>query len=340
MKSEIKPICGLERTKLSEAVPLDTPYTAFVFPTTFCNFKCVYCGHSLGDEGMKEKYNFVKENMSLETFEKVIEQFKQFPQKLKMLSLTGQGEPFFNKNIAKMVKMAKDANIAERVEIISNAGLLTKKLSDALIDSGLDTLRISIQGLSSKKYKEICGTDIDFDKLMDNIRYFYQNKKNTNLFVKIMDVALEEGEEEKFYKLFEDFSDRMFIEKMLPVYNGVERTRGIEQSKDRYGREIEKRKVCPLPFFMLGIFPNGDVEPCDGIYKPVVLGNIHEKSLLEMWNSEQLKDFWSAQLDVSKGGKDQNLKCAQCCASNDVAHPEDVLDDFAETILAKIKGNS
>ena len=60
MKSEIKPICGLTRTKLSNVIPLDTPYSAFVFPTTFCNFKCIYCAHSLGDTGMKEKYNFVK----------------------------------------------------------------------------------------------------------------------------------------------------------------------------------------------------------------------------------------------------------------------------------------
>lgn len=335
MKSQIKPICGLERTKLSEVVPLDAPYSAFVFPTTFCNFKCIYCAHSLGNEKMKEKYNFVKENMRLETFEKVIKQFKQFPRKLKMLSLTGQGEPLLNKNIAKMVKLVKDANIAERVEIISNAGLLTPKLADELIAAELDTLRISMQGLSSEKYKKICGVDIDFEKFMDNIRYFYKNKKNTNLFVKIMDVALNESEEEKFYKLFEDCSDRMYVEKMLPVYSGVGITNGIDQNKDRYGRAIEQRKVCPLPFFMLGIFPNGDVEPCDGIYKPVVLGNVHETSLFDMWNGKILRDFWAMQL---KEGKDKNPKCAQCCASNDVAHPEDVLDNDAAKVLSRIGG--
>jgi len=108
---------------------------------------------------------------------------------------------------------------------------------------------------------------------MDNIRYFYAHKNNTNLFVKIMDVCLEEGEEEKFYRLFEDCSDRMYIEKMLPAYDGVEITKNMKVEYDRYGRKHEKRNVCPLPFYMLGIFPNGDVEPCDTIYKPIVLGN-------------------------------------------------------------------
>ena len=333
MKSEIKPICGLTRTKLSNVIPLDTPYSAFVFPTTFCNFKCIYCAHSLGDEGMKEKYNFVKENMSLDTFNKVIEQFKDFPQKLKMLSLTGQGEPLFNKNIAKMVEIAKKANIAERIEIISNAGLLTPSLADDLINAGLDTLRISLQGLSSKKYKEICKADIDFNAFLENIKYFYNNKKNTNLFVKIMDVALEEGEEEKFYKTFGNCTDRMYIEKMRPVYNGVDKTDGMEYDADRYGRKINSRNVCPLPFFMLGIFPNGDVEPCDGIYKPVVLGNVNHERLIDMWNSEKLKDFWKMQLT----NRFDNPKCAVCCAPNDVSHPEDVLDDDIDILLKRLE---
>jgi len=337
MTSEIKPICGLQRTKLSEAIPLSTPYSVLIFPTTFCNFKCVYCAHSLGLEEMRKRYDFVKENMEMGTYQKIIDQLKEFPEKIKMLSLTGQGEPLINKNIAKMIKIAKDSNVAERVEIISNASLLTKELADEIIDAGLDTLRISLQGLSANKYKEICGTDIDFNEFMENIRYFYKNKKHTNLYVKIIDVALNEGEEEEFYKLFSDCSDRMYIEKMLPVYDGVNITDKLDVKYDRYGRTIEKRKVCPLPFFMLGIFPNGDIEPCDGIYKPVVIGNVNENSVLEMWNGQILKDFWIMQL---KGENRTNNKCAVCCASNDVAHPEDVLDNDVEKLLKLIEEKS
>ena len=42
MASEIKPIYGTERVQLASVLPLATPYSAFVFPTTFCNFKCAY----------------------------------------------------------------------------------------------------------------------------------------------------------------------------------------------------------------------------------------------------------------------------------------------------------
>lgn len=331
MVSEIKPIYGTDRVKLANVIPLSAPYSAFIFPTTYCNFKCIYCGHSLGHKAMKEKYGFEPSHMSMDTYEKVLAQLKEFPAKLKMLSLTGQGEPLLNPNIALMVKLAKASEIAERVEFISNGSLLNKEVADGLIDAGLDTIRISVQGLSSSKYKEICGANIDFEEFMHNIRYFYKHKKNTKLFVKIMDVSLAEGEEEEFYKLFGDCTDRMYIEKMLPAYDGVELTKDLDVEYDRYGRVNKKRTVCPLPFYMIGVFPNGDVEPCDTIYKPTVLGNVHQDTLLTMWNGDKLKDFWKMQL---QGHRYSNAKCASCCAPDDVAHPEDCLEDAAEFLLS------
>lgn len=336
MGAEIKPIYGTERVKLADVVPLDTPYSAFVFPTTYCNFKCAYCGHSLGHAAMKEQYDFVPEHMTLDTYEKTIEQLTKFPQKLKMLSLTGQGEPLLNPNIAQMVKIANDKEVAERIEIITNASMLRPKLSDELIAAGLGTLRISLQGLSSQKYTDICRAKVDYDELIENIRYFYQHRGKTKLFVKIMDVALEDGEEQIFYDTFSDIADRMYIEHMLPAYDGVELTKDMEIICDRYGGKTKKiNKVCPLAFYMLGVFPNGDVEPCDTIYKPIVLGNVHTGNIVDMWHSDKLRDFWLMQLE---GNRAANKRCANCCAPNDVAHAEDYLDDDALAIIDRLKG--
>ena len=90
-----------------------------------------------------------------------------------------------------MVAMAKEAGIAERIEIISNGQLLTREMADNLIAAGLDTLRISLQGLSSEKYRSVGGVDLDYDKFVENIRYFYSHKRETQLFVKVMDVSLD-----------------------------------------------------------------------------------------------------------------------------------------------------
>jgi radical SAM protein with 4Fe4S-binding SPASM domain len=206
-------------------------------------------------------------------------------------------------------------------------------MADSLIEAGLDTLRISLQGLSSKKYQDIGGIKLDFEEFHENIRYFHRHKKETELFVKIMDVALDKGEEELFYQMFGDCSDRMYVERMLPAYAGVSLTDGMQVDYDRYGRKVSHRKACPLAFYMLGVFPDGDVEPCDTIYKPIVLGNVHTDRLLNMWQGDKLREFWKLHL---KGDRNSNPKCANCNAPDDVSHPEDILDDDASELILRL----
>lgn len=334
MKSLVKPICGNERVKLADAVPMNTPFSMFVFPTTYCNFKCNYCGHSLGLSKMKEQYGFEPQTMDMRTFKRTVSQIGQFPDKLKLLSLTGHGEPLLNPDLPQMVAYAKESGVAQRIEVISNASLLTQEKAAQLDDAGLDAIRISLQGLSSDKYKEICGADVDFDALVDNIKFLHEHRKNCQVFVKVMDIALEKGEKQKFYDIFGDISDRMYIEQCKPVYDGV-KYGDVTTSTDRYGNSHEKRDVCPLCFFMLSVFPNGDVEPCDTIYKPVTLGNINEETLLQMWNGKKLHEFQIMQL---KKERHCNAKCKVCCAPDDVSHPEDALDADAGKIMLRLEG--
>ena len=82
--------------------------------------------------------------------------------------------------------------------------------------------------------------------------------------------------------------------------------------------------VCPLPFYMLGILPDGTVSPCETIYIPQVLGNIWQAELTDMWQGEKMKAFQKMQMQKKR--KD-NPQCARCCAPDDVAHPEDCLDE-------------
>ena len=56
--------------------------------------------------------------------------------------------------------------------------------------------------------------------------------------------------------------------------------------------------------------------------------------LVELWNSEKLRRFWRMQLE---GRRDENPRCAQCCAPDDVSHPEDELDGAAEILLERFE---
>lgn len=336
MAAEIKPISGIDdRVPLAEVVPLSTPFTMNIFPTNACNFRCNYCAQSLGPKILKDKYNFEYENMSMKVFETAVEQMKAFSKPFKLMSFMGHGEPLLNKNLPEMIRIAKKAGVADRFEIITNGSCLTHELSKQLIDAGLSALRISLQGLSSAKYLEISNVKLDFDSFLEELEFFYSIRKNSKLFVKVVDTSLENGEEEKFYDLFCECSDRMYIEHIKPVYNGVKyETSTHEVTSDRYGNFHKKRMVCPLCFYMLSLWPNGDVVPCDAIYKPLTLGNVMNNKLLEMWKSEKLRNFWKLQLEKKR----MNYSgCSLCCAPDDVSHSLDVLDNNCEEILGRIE---
>ncbi len=236
-----------------------------------------------------------------------------------------------------MIRMAKKAGIADRIEIITNASLLTRELSDELIEAGVKNLRVSLQGISSESYRKTSGANLDFEAFVKQLEYFHLagKAKGARLFVKTMDCALRPGEEELFYRLFDDKASRMHVEKVMPVYDGVEATRALESGRtDRYGMPHKPRLVCPLPFFSMAVWPDGAISPCDAIYKPSVLGNVNdgETTLKQAFTGERNRAF---QLSLLRGLKNSIPGCSKCCAPDDVSHPMDELDDAAPGLMPR-----
>lgn len=332
--SEIKPFTGVDdRVILAEAIPLKTPFTLNIFPTNICNFKCKYCAQSLGHNQLKKNYNISFNNMTIKMIKEISSQAKEFPDPFKLVSFMGHGEPLLNPHLPEMVNIIKESGIAKRIDIITNGSLLTRERGQQLISSGIDVIRISLQGINSKSYKRIAGVDINFDEFLGNLKYLYDNKKQAKIYVKTMDVSLEEDQKEIFYNTFTNISDRMFIDKVKPVYDLVRYDNtACDLSFDRYGERHDKRYICPQPFYMLSIWPDGSVYPCDALYKACSLGNVKSDTLFEMWNSLSLKHFRIKQLKLERF---LHYSCKRCCAPDDVIHKEDVLDNFAEILLNK-----
>ncbi len=331
----IKPFSGVDdRVRLADEVPLRTPFTLNIFPTNRCNFRCGYCAQSLGAQRLSRDFGVHRDSMSAETLQAVVRQAKAFSDPFKLVSMMGHGEPLMNRGLAEMVDIVKKAGIADRVDVITNASLLDKEWGERLIDSGIDVIRISLQGLTTAKYKEVSGVSLDFEKLVDNLSYLYANRRQCKIYVKIMDCSLDPGEGERFYKIFGDISDRMYIDRVKPVYDGVSYEEKIgEVTTDRYGFPHKKRMVCPQPFYMLSVWPNGDVAPCDAIYKASPLGNVADATLFDMWSSAGLRKFRITQLN---GMRLEDVACRRCCAPDDVSHPLDVLDGCENELAVRL----
>ncbi len=75
--------------------------------------------------------------------------------------------------------------------------------------AGVDTIRISLQGLNSEMYKKMCGVKVRFEEFLENLHYLYEHRGNCKIRMKIADVALKDipDGEKRFEEMFGDIAD-------------------------------------------------------------------------------------------------------------------------------------
>jgi radical SAM protein with 4Fe4S-binding SPASM domain len=161
------------------------------------------------------------------------------------------------------------------------------------------------------------------------------NKRNCYVYVKIADIALKKGEEELFYSRFADISDRMFIENIRPIFENSKNSVEVEKSISKYGQFHSPVIVCPQPFFMMNVTPEGDVYPCCAYFDPTNFGNLRDKSLKEIWSGSAMKEFQIMMLRKERKTRNSFPVCRDCTIPDVVMLPEDDLDSHTEEILLR-----
>lgn len=337
MKAKLKAGYDSNRLLLKDIIPLDTPFTLFIAPTQLCNFKCHFCSHSLSAQKKKEE-GFVSKHLEFEIFEKIVEQSKEFPSKYKRILLTGLGEPLMNPKIVEMVKILNDSNVSNNLEIFTNASYLNKEMSDGLIEAGLTKLRISIQGTSAKMYQKYCSTDIDFNELVNNIKYFYnKSRSKCTIYIKIIEEELEDADDKKkFFDIFGSICDEIFVENLVkaqPMMGDYDNQ--ISTTKTFYGEIAQKREVCPYTFYTLQIDAEGNCFPCPPLSLPksFSLGNLCDTPLSKIWYGSKHKKLMLSHLIKEETKPEICIKCTNYMC---FTPKEDDLDNDKNEIINNI----
>jgi len=320
-----------ERSHLADELPLATPYMLQVFPVYACNFKCNYCIFSVPrhDRG----YVSSQKMLDVSLYRKCIDDLSAFPDRLRMLRFAGTGEPLLHPDIAAMISYAAQAKVAQSIDIVTNASLLGRRLAEDLVSAGTSRIRISLQGVSRERYGEISGTFEDLDAIVDNVTYLYGIRGQTEVYVKIIDSALDApADEEKFLALFGDIADVLSIEHLLPATPLIDYTRVAGKATmalTQNGAEVTDSDICPQPFYMLQLNPDGMLVPCCAMESPLTIGNIADSSIAGLWNGEDLKRFRRQHLG---GRRSENAVCKGCQQFRYAMFPEDVLDGAADRL--------
>ncbi len=290
--------------------------------TSRCNLTCNYCGmHSKivsakDDEIRKKGRKFLKrpKHMDLKMFNEIIKKCTGL-KKLKVFYLHGDGEPLLNPNIIKMVEIAKKADVAEQIIIVTNGVLLNKKMFRNLIKAGVASIRVSLDIISPDKFREIKGANfgkivlVNVDTCVDLIR-------TEHLPVKFIILCAGSDSEEKSLseetkKIVRHFEKRIshltnVAIQYRKIFDWVGSIKRIAEG-DEYSRPVP----CEQPFFLLMIHSDGDISMCCGdSTKSAVVGNVSKvNSIKKILSSSMLKSKRIGLLEQNY----KDIASCKCC---------------------------
>lgn len=332
MKAKYEPRIDLNnRTRLEKVIPLETPFVVFVDPSDACNFKCRFCPTS--DRDLMKSVGRPWKQMAFELFTKIADEMTSFPEKVEVLRLYKDGEPLINKRLVDMIKYAKDVGAAKRIDTTTNAALLTKEKGKAIADAGLDRINISIYGVNNEHYKDFSGVKLEFERVLANVKDFYEVRGECEMLVKINGDALTEDEKQMFLDQFGDYADKIYIEHIMSCWPEFD-LRGVDVNNQKgiYGQEILEVDTCPYPFYSFSIHSDGIASVCflDWARK-LVVGDAKKNSVPEIWNGKELKAYRKMFLE---GGRKQHSVCGGC---GQMTHGlPDNIDGYRAEILERL----
>jgi MoaA/NifB/PqqE/SkfB family radical SAM enzyme len=140
--------------------PVSQLAKVYIEPTNRCNITCVTCMRNIWDEPLGK--------MSRATFEHILDGLQQITPRPRVF-FGGIGEPLFHTKTLEMIERVRA--IGAPVEIITNAILLNAERSKRLIDAGIETLWVSIDGAKPESYEDV-RLGAELPRVLDNVQTF------------------------------------------------------------------------------------------------------------------------------------------------------------------------
>lgn len=240
-----------------------------------CNLKCKMCSHPTNERN--------SHFMGTDEFKTIIDRLLET--KIRRV-LFNMGEPLMNKDLFRMVTYAKDKGFF--IYISTNGQLLSEKAINRVLDTGVDALKVSVEGCTPEVYEKI-RIGGNFDRLFRNVVRLHELKtrRGSPLYSWISTVLMKGNEDiVEFVKFWGPYCDDIELSGMTDHIGLVESNKDISLT-DKWTH----RKNCPQikPFKELNVLSNGDmVLCCVDFHARCKLGNLLTDDLNDIWQSEKM----------------------------------------------------
>jgi len=310
----------------------EDPLDIFIIPkrvtieTIFgCNARCIMCPIDLPTKREKGI-------MPFGLFKDIIDSLEPYNDQFEMIDLFCLGEPLLDPHIFKRVKYVKEKGF-KNIGISSNMQLLTHRYQKLLLESQLDNLIVSIDGVKKETHEKI-RKRTTFEKVVNNTLEIIEMRNkggySTRFLLRFISQDANRGEWEPFKDYW---SSKISFEKgdFITAYKAhswagqVAPKSGTFSKKDIINNnhldpEIEKM-ACPDIFNALYILVDGTVPLCneDWLHPNFKFGNVANRSPLDIYNDPKFQRIRKIHKD---GNKNKLPMCNECTVHYSVKEKE------------------
>jgi len=274
------------------------PVIAFIEPTLFCNLQCPACPTGLR-LGLRPTVSIDEE-----FFRSTIDEIGDY---LFQLYMYNWGEPLLHKHTPEMIRYAKEKDI--KIVLSTNLSIkLTDEYIDRLVLSGLDTMIISLDGVTQESYSRYRKNG-KLSLVRENVGRLRAAKQrlgvNTPKLVwQFLVFRHNEHEIEQARAIYKEWGadefvvggaempmephDEGFEPSTIPEFNIYHPDHPFRQSAER---QLSGTRSCTWLYGVFVVNPNGKVSPCCAVpSEKYDFGEYHKgDSLFSVWNNESFR---------------------------------------------------
>lgn len=300
----------------AEIIP-DFPKVMLMETTNCCNHNCVFCSHSK----MTRPKGFMREELAYRILKEA------YWGGVEEVGFYMLGEPLLDPNLEKYIKYAKELGFSY-IFLTTNGFLLDEKRMISIIESGLDSIKFSINGGRSDHYLFVHGVDC-FQQVKNNIirlsNYRKDNKLKFKIYISSVLTRYTQDDAKDINEIFATYVDDISIfycnDQGGNMSDEVGNALAVEGTKS-----IQREKgFCFYPFNRLHVTYEGYLNICCVDFQNfLAVEDLNNISLKDAWNSERFQQ-------IRKRHLDRNLKGLLCynCLENTNSNVEPILESCA-----------
>lgn len=250
--------------------------------TNACNLQCSFCSRQI----MEREKGF----MSEEILKKVIDECAKHRTAIRFIRW---GEPFLHPQIIEFCKYVKSKGLP--LHITTNGLLLNKELCKGIIDSGVDSIIFSMQGLTKEEYEKERNNN-QYDTLRTNIKLLSLMRMGKP-YMMITCTTTDSTDPTEFKNYWLQYVDE------------------VEVGRTNYARLNPMVKynyiVCKEVNRKLSVDWDGKVTACCGDYDNLLtIGDVNKSSLYDIWNGNPKLE--SIRILLANGCHRSLTLCSKC----------------------------